>query len=208
MTRTKTMQLTAVGPELYRLCAWLNDISLHGDYGADDSDGSSCSHVIHDFVLEAQLEGPQLVIAELDVQAHAHPYRQCPAVLASCQALVGMSLTSRWRGTVLEMLGATAGCTHVTTLLLGLAEARTMVFFLQMNEREPYSEQTRSDGRWTAAGLDVAPSIVDACHALHSSGPVIDEARKVAEGHPSAGRIRHGSVSDEILHRGEEPLSG
>jgi hypothetical protein len=184
VTRTKTMQLTAVGPEQYRLYARLNDISLHGDYGADDSGDSSGSHVIHDFVVEARLEGPQLVIAELDVQAQAHPYRQCPAVLPSCQALVGMSLASRWRGTVFEILGATAGCTHVTTLLLGLAEARTMAFFLQMNAREAYSEQTRSDGRWTAAGLDVAPSIVDACHALSSTGPVIDEARTVAGRHP------------------------
>jgi hypothetical protein len=184
VTRTKTMQLTAIGPQQYRLYARLNDSSLHGDYGDDDSEDSSCSHVIHDFVVEARLEGPQLVIAELDVQAHAHPYRQCPAILASCQALVGMSLTSRWRGTVLEILGATAGCTHVTTLLLGLAEARTMAFFLQMNARQAYSEQTRADGRWTAAGLDVAPSIVDACHALSSAGPVIDEARKAAGRHP------------------------
>ncbi|WP_428339034.1 DUF2889 domain-containing protein [Mycobacterium sp.] len=208
MTRTKTMELTAIGPEQYRLYARLNDISLHGHYGADAVGDSSCARVIHDFVVEARLEGPQLVVAELDVQAHAHPYHQCPAILSSCQALVGMSLASKWRGTVFDILGATAGCTHVTTLLLGLAEARTMAFFLQTNAREAFSIHTRSDGRWTAAALDVAPSIVDACHALHASGPVIDEARKVAERHPSACRIRHGSVSDEILHRGEEPLSG
>jgi Protein of unknown function (DUF2889) len=183
VTRTKTVQLTAVGPEQYRLYARLNDSSLHGDYGADDFEGS-CSHVIHDFVLEARSEGPELVIAELDVQAQAHPYRQCPAVLPSCQALVGMSLASRWRATVREILGATAGCTHLTTRLLGLAEARTMAFFLQMNARQAYSEQTRSDGRWTAVGLDVAPSIVDACHALSSTSPLIDEARAAAGRRP------------------------
>jgi hypothetical protein len=178
------MQLTVTGPEQYRFYGRLKDTSLHGNYGDNHSEGPSCGYVIHDFVVEGRLEGPQLVIAELDVRAQAHPYRQCPAVLPSCQALVGMSLASRWRGTVFEILGATAGCTHVTTLLLGLAEARTMAFFLQMNAREAYSEQTRSDGRWTAAGLDVAPSIVDACHALSSTGPVIDEARPVAGRHP------------------------
>jgi hypothetical protein len=33
-----------------------------------------------------------------------------------------------------------------------------MAFFLQMNARQAYSEDTRSDGRCTAAGLDVAPA--------------------------------------------------
>lgn len=182
------MELTATGPEQYRLYARLNDISLNGDYGGDDSKGSSCGHVIHEFVVEAQLEGPQLIVAELDVQARAHPYRQCPAVLGSCRALIGKSLASRWRATVLETLGATAGCTHVTTLLVGLAEARTMAFFLQMNARQACSEDTRADGRWTAAGLEVAPSIVDACHVLTSTGPVIGKAMTVARARPQTGR--------------------
>jgi Protein of unknown function (DUF2889) len=180
VTRTKTMQLSATGPEQYRLFGRLSDTSLHGDYGSDRPESPSCGRVIHDFVVEGRLEGPQLVIAELDVRAHTHPYRQCPAVLPSCQALVGKSLASRWRATVLETLGATASCTHVTTLLLVLAEARTMAFFLQMNAQQAYSDDTRADGRWTAAGLDVAPSIVDACHVLSRTGPVMQGARNVA----------------------------
>jgi hypothetical protein len=54
----------------------------------------------------------------------------CPAIVPRCQELTGRSLVSGWRRTVLETLGGTAGCTHVTTLLLGLAEARTSAFFL------------------------------------------------------------------------------
>jgi hypothetical protein len=87
---------------------------------------------------------------------------------------------------VLETLGGTAGCTHVTTLLLGLAEVRTSAFFLRMNDRVPYSPETRADGRWTAAGLELAPSIVGACHALERSGPVVRRAaRRLAGEDPS-----------------------
>jgi Protein of unknown function (DUF2889) len=133
--------------------------------------------VIHDYLVQGALRGPDLVITELDVRAQTHPYRQCPAIAPSCQALVGKSLAGGWRRAVLDTLGATAGCTHVTTLLLGLAEARTMAFFLRMNAAEAYSADTRADGRWTATGLDLAPSIVDACHVLTSSGSVIQSAR-------------------------------
>jgi Protein of unknown function (DUF2889) len=198
VTRTKTMELTATGPERYRLYARLNDSSLHGDYGADDSESPSCSYVIHDFVVGARLEDPQLVVAELDVQARTHPYRQCPAVLGSCQALVGKSRASRWRATVLETLGATAGCTHVTTLLLG---ARRSAYhgFLPPDEC-PASIFRGHPLRWPLhrRGARRRPGIVDACHALSSTGPLIDEARKVAGRHPPTDRIVDAVDSDGI----------
>jgi hypothetical protein len=47
-----------------------------------------------------------------------------------------------------------------------------------MNGRVPYSPDTRADGRWTAAGLELAPSIVGACHVLERSGPVVRRAAR------------------------------
>jgi hypothetical protein len=181
VTRSKTMELHSDGPERYRLIGRLTDTSFNGDYGPPTGCGDSPNdQVIHDFIVDGDLLGSDLVITRLDVRAETHPYRQCPAILPSCQNLVGKALAAGWRRTVLETLGATAGCTHVTTLLIGLAEARTMAFFLQMNATEAYCAQTRGDGRWTAAGLDIAPSIVNACHVLSSSGPVVLEAQQVA----------------------------
>jgi len=177
VTRSKTMELVLVGEDEYRFLGRLTDTSWHGDYG--DGHDPAEDAVIHDFTIEGAVQGSDLVITELRVRAGTHPYRQCPAIVPSCQALVDKSLAAGWRRTVLDALGATAGCTHVTTLLLGLAEARTMAFFLQMNAAEAYNEDTRADGRWTATGLDLAPSIVDACHVLVNSGPVIHDARAV-----------------------------
>lgn len=169
------MELTRTGPERYRLAGRLTDTSRHGDYGEAAHD--SPTTVIHDFIVEGELEGRDLIITELAVRAETHPYRQCPAIVPSCRTLVGTSLAGGWRRAVLDALGGVAGCTHVTTLLVGLAEARTMAFFLQMNSAAAYNEETRTDGRWTATGLDLTPSIVDACHVLTSSGPVIERAR-------------------------------
>jgi hypothetical protein len=177
VTRAKTMELHQTGPENYRLIGRLTDTSRCGDYGGHSDDGDHpTEQVIHDFVVDGELMGSDLVIIRLDVSAETHPYRQCPAILPGCQELVGKSLARGWRQTVLATLGATAGCTHVTTLLIGLAEARTMAFFLQMNAKVAYSEPTREDGRWTAAGLELVPTIVGACHVLTSNGPVVQGA--------------------------------
>jgi hypothetical protein len=177
VNRSKTMDLTRIGPDRYRLSGRLTDTSHHGNYGSAEATGQCGSQaVIHDFLVKGELAGPELIVTSLEVVAAVHPYRQCPNILPRCQALIGRSVARGWRSTLLETLGATAGCTHVTTLLLGLAEARTMAFFLQMNAETEYTAQTRDDGRWTATSLEVAPGVVGACHALVESGPVIRKA--------------------------------
>lgn len=181
VVRTKTTELAMTGENRFHLIARLTDMSYDCAYGSPADQG-----VIHDFTVEGDLEGEDLVVTDLHVGALAHPYRGCPAIVPRCQELTGRSLVSGWRRTVLETLGGTAGCTHVTTLLLGLAEVRTSAFFLRMNGRVPYSPETRADGRWTAAGLELAPSIVGACHALERSGPVVRRAaRRLAGEDPS-----------------------
>jgi hypothetical protein len=180
VVRTKTTELSVLDERRFHLVARLTDVSYDCDYGA-----AAASATVHDFTVEGDLEGDDLVIMALDVGAATHPYRGCPAVVPRCRALVGRSLVSGWRRTVLDTLGGTAGCTHVTTLLLGLAEVRTSAFFLRMNGRVPYSPETREDGRWTAAGLELAPGIVDACHVLTRSGPVITHATLPGHDNPS-----------------------
>jgi hypothetical protein len=181
VVRTKTTELSVTGDTSFHLIARLTDMSYGGVYAT-----AAGSSPIHDFTIEGDLEGDDLVITALEAGAVTHPYQGCPTVVPRCQELVGRSLVSGWRRIVLDMLGGTAGCTHVTTLLLGLSEVRTMAFFLRMNERLPYSPQTREDGRWTAAGLELAPSIVGACHVLTRSGPTVARASALLPGDPAA----------------------
>ena len=202
------MTMTRTGTESYHLGGRLTDVSFHGDHGPGATQG-----VIHDFVVDCELSGTDLVITSLDVRAETHPYARCPTILPTCQELVGHSLASGWRRTVIAALGSTAGCTHVSTLLLGLAEARVMSFFLRVNEQVAYTPETREDGRWTAVGLDLSPTIVGACHALSSTGQLVRDAREVrsaqhvadTEASPT-GRPSHDPVSNRAPRsRGGEP---
>jgi Protein of unknown function (DUF2889) len=172
-TRAKTMEVTPIGPDRYRFAARLTDSSEHGDFPGDRI-------TIHDFGLEGEAEGPSLILVSLDVHADSHPYADCPFVLPATRHLIGQPLLSGWRKAVIAHGAGTAGCTHVNTLLIGLAELSTMVYFLKINRSVPYARDTLTDGRWTQAALDVSPGLADICHGLRAGGRALTAAAEQA----------------------------
>src|SRR5215471_358111 len=115
--RTKTLEVTALGDGRYEFEAVLLDESCGGRYEAQARDRIT----IHHFVITGTAAGPALQLQSLRVRAEEHPFPQCPFVIPAAERLIGSSLLSGWRKDVLDGLGGSAGCTHITTLLLGLA---------------------------------------------------------------------------------------
>ena len=171
VTRAKTMEVTPVGVDRYRFTARLTDSSKHGDHPGDAA-------TIHDFGLEGECEGPALTLASLHVHAYSHPYAACPFVIPATQHLIGQPLMSGWRRAVIAQCAGTAGCTHVNTLLIGLAELSTMVYFLKINASVPYAEETLTDGRWTQGALGVSAGLAGICHGLRPDGRALAAARE------------------------------
>lgn len=165
--RTKIVDVQPKGDGIYEFVARLTDEAWDGDFGG-------LGHVtIHDIEVRGRLEGPDLTVTELTVTPFELPYAPCPLVAPAASALVGQALRTGWRKAVLSVLGGTKGCTHQTTLLLGLAEITTHVVFLEMNARTPYDPVTRADGSWTATGLAIEPNLVNVCHGLARDGEVL-----------------------------------
>ncbi|MFG2039815.1 DUF2889 domain-containing protein [Dactylosporangium sp. NPDC048998] len=170
MSRSKTLDATPLGEDRFGFVARLTDTAFHGNFPGG-------SVVIHDFGAEGVVEGPRLVLRELAVVAYAHPYEDCPFAIPPTVQLIGESVASGWRRTVLAALGGARGCTHVNTLLLGLSELITMVIFLRINPEVAYTPDTRGDGRWTRAAARVAPGLSGACYGLRADGPQVGLAR-------------------------------
>lgn len=183
MSRTKTMDVVPLPGDRYQFTARLTDVGSGGDFGGAES------VTVHDFAVAGQVEGPQLTLVTLSVEANTHPYAACPFVIPAANDLIGHRLMSGWRRSVLDQLGGTRGCTHVNTLLLGLSEMTTMVFFLRMNAEVPYTPTTRTDGRWMAEGLVVAPSLTNACHGLREDGDAVMSLQRL-DNPPSSSRER------------------
>jgi Protein of unknown function (DUF2889) len=175
VTRAKTMEVTPVAPDRFRFTARLTDSSEHGNYPGGAA-------TIHDFGLEGECEGPDLALVSLEVHAYSHPYADCPFVIPATQRLIGQPLMSGWRKAVIAQGAGPAGCTHVNTLLIGLGELSTMVYFLKINPLVPYDRETLTGGRWTQAALDVSPGLTGACHGLRTDGRALTAARERSAG--------------------------
>lgn len=165
--RDRSLEVTPLGEGRFGFSARLTDSSSGGEY-----EPPAPSVTVHDFTASGEVEGADLRLTRLTVQAVTHPYPQCPFILDICDELVGSSLRSGWRPAVLDRLRGPAGCTHVVSLLLSLTELTTLTFFLQINESVAYGERQRSDGSWVNQGLEVVPSLSGACHVLRPDGPL------------------------------------
>lgn len=171
--RTKQLDVFPDGTDQYTFVTALTDKSFGGVYETDVD-----SVTVHRFVVEGRISGEDLTILELTARAEVHPFPQCPGVTASVNALVGRSLASGWRRTVLDTFGGVADCTHLTTVLLGLSEVTTLVYFQQQNGRVAYGPSARASGEWIAGNLKTTPALLGACHVLDPKGQVIANARR------------------------------
>ena len=166
VNRSKMTEVVPLGNDRFRFTSRLTDTAIGGDFEGDRT-------TIHDFELVGEVEGPGLTLLSLTVQAYAHPFGECPFVIPATERLVGNDLMSGWRRTVLGQLGGTHGCTHVNTLLLGLSEMQTMVFFFRMNDKVPYTRSARENGDWMRQGLQVEPALAGVCHGLRKDGQAL-----------------------------------
>ena len=174
--RDRSLEVTPLGDGRYAFSARLTDRSCGGNH-----EPPAPTAVIHDFAASGEVEGPDLRLARLTVDAVTHPYPQCPFILGVCDELVGSTLRSGWRPAVLARLRGPAGCTHVVSLLLSLTELTTLTFFLQINQSTAYGEPQRRDGSWMAAGFEAFPALSGACHVLRPDGPLAALAQRPAE---------------------------
>jgi hypothetical protein len=174
--RSKQLEVWPDPDGSFRFTSSLVDESFEGRF---ESPGESL--VIHRFTMDGQIDGDSLELTRLDVRAVAHPFPQCPFVLPATDALVGHSLVAGWRRLVLERLGGARGCTHVTTLLLGLSEVTTLIYFQRTNRTADYGPRSRASGEWIARSLEQAPALGGACHVLTEDGPTLARARRFAE---------------------------
>lgn len=110
---------------------------------------------IHSMWLRITIDGT-LTIVDAAAATDARPYAgYCEAIVPEYRKLVGLSIRPGFTNRVRELLGGTAGCTHITELVGSLATAAFQTLAGQ-GMQPP----------------DAKPFQLDRCHALRSDGPV------------------------------------
>lgn len=103
-----------------------------------------------------------LVVRAAEAFTEAGPFSICGDIAPIFAALVGLRVGPGWRKAVGERMGGVRGCTHLSELLLGPVTTTVLQTVGPARAR-----------RSTARRPGVKPAIIDSCHALAESSPVV-----------------------------------
>lgn len=123
---------------------------------------------VHDMWLRLTIDD-KLVIHAVEAATDASPYAVCPAVVPKFQCLKGLRIYPGFQKQVRDLLGGTAGCTHLVELLGPVATTAYQTVF-------PYRERRRSlspAARQPAGERRRKPRLIGSCHAFASDGEVV-----------------------------------
>ncbi|RYF45939.1 MAG: DUF2889 domain-containing protein [Comamonadaceae bacterium] len=163
--REKSLDVFPDSDSRFRLEARLRDTSVALD---DEND----IEVIHDLQIEATVSVPDLTILDISARAHHQPYSECSPTAVAVKRLTGLTLKRGYRRDVLAILGGTRGCSHFVTLALDLSATHILSTYMRMRDEVENTPMNRANGTWTRVGLQIEPTLRDACFALRSDSPV------------------------------------
>jgi hypothetical protein len=132
-------------------------------YSFDNHDrrGINSGEPIHRMHIRLTLDD-MLVVQGAEAATEAGPFDLCGAIAPVFGSLVGLRVGGGWRRAVLERMAGIHGCTHLTELLLGPVTTTAMQTVMPARAR-----------REQAAEGTAKPPIIDTCHALAASSPVV-----------------------------------
>ena len=116
---------------------------------------------LHEMWIRLTLDNQMTVKAVEAVTDHG-PFPICGDIAPAFRKLEGLTIGPGWNKKVKELVGGTAGCTHIVELLGPLATTafQTMFSRREREERDACKPRTK-------------PRPLDSCHALRSDGPVV-----------------------------------
>jgi hypothetical protein len=124
---------------------------------------------VHDMWLRLTLDD-KLVIHEAEAATEASPYAICPNAAPNFKRLKGLRIYPGFQKKVRDLLGGTAGCTHLVELLGPVATTAYQTVF-------PYRERQRraqaAAGHKPPERPGRKPHLIDSCYAFASDGEVV-----------------------------------
>ena len=104
---------------------------------------------------------PAMRIIDIDVEFQDVPHHECRELRAKYRSLVGLSIASGFTRAVLERVGGTKGCAHLTHLIVTMGPA-----FVQA----AFTYQTRTESPAPPTVEQVQKYFVDSCSVWRADG--------------------------------------
>jgi hypothetical protein len=119
---------------------------------------------LHEMWIRLTLDD-KLTVKAVEAVTDAGPFSICGDIAPSFRKLEGLTIGPGWQKRVKELLGGTAGCTHIVELLGPVATTAFQTMYSR-RERERREKQGTEKPR-------ARPRLIDSCHAFAADGPVV-----------------------------------
>ncbi len=116
---------------------------------------------IHHMVMRITVDD-NLTIQSAEASTEYSPYSICGAITDSFSKLKGLQIGPGWRRKVNEIMGGTAGCTHLRDLLVGPLAVTAYQTIIPMRKSDSQNKPPKR-----------RPAIIGTCHAYASDGPIV-----------------------------------
>ena len=140
----------------------LTDNRLHTTYPM--SGRPPGAGIVHQLTIRMHVTGPALTIEAMEAQMSTVPLDQCRETQASLEKIRGMCIAAGFTERVKARIGGSAGCTHLTALLLAMAPAAVQGFWAAVS-RKPVDPSLYGD--------QALAFLTDTCRVWRREGPMI-----------------------------------
>ncbi|MCP4284869.1 MAG: DUF2889 domain-containing protein [Gammaproteobacteria bacterium] len=158
-TRTITCKGYRRKDGLWDIEAHMTDIKTYS-FENRDRGGIQAGEPVHEMWVRISLD-LDFMIHDLEAVTDLSPFKVCKEATEGMKKLIGLRIGPGWRRKVHDLVGRTAGCTHLVELLGPLATTAYQTMHAALEERAETKPQREK------------PPIIDTCHALASDSPII-----------------------------------
>ncbi len=120
-------------------------------------------HSPHHMIIQMLIECSSFTIKEIKVEMPGVPYNWCQETSNSLDAIKGLKIAPGFTSKVKKILSESKKCSHLTTLLLGMAPA-VMQGYWVFNTRKPSGDEISS-------GV-IDNYLIDTCWVWRKDGPL------------------------------------
>ena len=98
------------------------------------------AQTVHHMKIWMWIDGHPLSIKEIEAAMPGVPHKECVETRKSLDRIKGMSIVTGFTMKVKDILGGTAGCAHLTALLIAMAPAAIQGYWAYFSKTPDYKE--------------------------------------------------------------------
>jgi hypothetical protein len=127
---------------------------------------------VHDMWIRLTLDDDMAIVA-VEAKTDASPYQMCGDIAPAYRKLLGLKVAPGFTRKTRELFGGVHGCTHLMELLGPVATTAFQTIF-PARARYPRKDAPAAEKTQDAGALKKRRSrLIDTCHALAASSPVV-----------------------------------